>query len=535
MLLTSLAPHAWAKGSGDAPSIPTDTVSYASIDASTLRVFALGTVGVETVQGPGFNVEVAAPHAGHGTGFAVAPELIVTAQHVVAGARHVVVRLPGEGGFLPARVVYSNEEEDIAVLHVNAALTPIRMATDTTPLRVRQTVFAVGYPLDPSRTQAQSAKGIISGHLKDNSLQLGISVNPGNSGGPLVDEQDTVVGMVVARGDVEEGVQGIGVAVPIGKILLAITQARVTLDAGQVPPLTVHDTMSAEVVDELIQQGTLHSVRDASDLKKSFADFGIEGEIERLASRLNDADLLLFVAGNLWNASLVIRYGGVREIGDRTLNEAEAQSLSNDLRVAAIRLTRRAGELDTSISARSNFVRVALSSNTSQVEGGVYGGYQAPIATESRWTLHSYPHLRRNESAEGGWGFGLELKQQIIGLDRHESRFFGSWGISLGRVSLDTPDVQSLTHSYYAFELGLGLSVPIGDVTSLEFYGGIAPSYYSASVESTSGMTTTEGGMVLDHLRATVSVARGRWYLSSGMRFISSALWLEPIGLGINF
>lgn len=167
-----------------------------------------------------------------------------------------------------------------------------------------------------------------------------------------------VVGMVVAGGDVDEGVEGIGVAVPLGKILNAIAKAHETLESGQLAALTVHDTMSAEVVDELIQQGTLHSVRDAGDLKKSFADRNMEQEAEQLANRLNDADLVLFVAGNLWNASLAIRYGGVRKVGERTLNEAEAQSLSNDLRVAAIRLTKRAGELDTTISTRSSFVRI---------------------------------------------------------------------------------------------------------------------------------------------------------------------------------
>lgn len=534
LLSISLSSPTWAKGDGANDAAPSEAVSYASIDASTLRVFSLGTVGVETVQGTGFRVEVAAPRAGHGTGFAIDSQLIVTAEHVVAGARHVVVRLPGEGGFLPARVVYSNEEEDIAVLHVDATLPPIRMATDNKPLRVRQTVFAVGYPLDPSRTQAQSAKGIIAGHLKDNSLQLDISVNPGNSGGPLVDENDRVIGMVIARGDVDKGIQGIGVAVPIVKLQDAIAEARQELNSGNIPPITVHDTMSAEVVDELVQQGTLHSVRDAGDLQRSFAGQSIEQEIEKLANRLNDADLLLFVAGNLWNASLIIRYGGVREVGDKTLTEAQAQSLAHDLRVASIRLTKRAGELDTTVSTRSSFVRVALSANATQFEVS-RGGSPLAIHTQSRWTLHSYPHLRLNSEADGGWGFGLEAKKQIIGLDKSSARIFGSWGISMGRVSLDLPSAESLSHSFYALELGLGLSIPMSDSSFLEFYGGIAPSYYSASAESLSGMTTSEGGLVFDHFRTTLSLALDRWYLSTGMRVVSSTVWLEPIGLGINF
>lgn len=222
---------------------PKNTVTYASIDASTVRVFAVGTVGVTTVQHRGLDIELAETQAGHGTGFAVEPDLIITAHHVVEGARHVVVRLPGDGGFL-ARVVYSNKEQDVAVLHVAAALKPIRMQRDGEPLRVRQTVFAVGYPLDATRTQAQSARGIISGHRADNRLQLDISLNPGNSGGPLVDESDVVVGMVIARGDVEKGVQGIGIAVPVDKLATAIADARRGLTTTPAKPTSAHEKMS---------------------------------------------------------------------------------------------------------------------------------------------------------------------------------------------------------------------------------------------------------------------------------------------------
>jgi hypothetical protein len=90
-------------------------------------------------------------------------------------------------------------------------------------------------------------------------------------------------------------------------------------------------------------------------------------------------------------------------------------------------------------------------------------------------------------------------------------------------------------HSYYATELGLGVSTSLGTTSSLEIYGGIAPSYYSASVEGLSGMETAESAFVFDHYRATISLARGRLYVSTGARLISSTLWLEPIGLGLNF
>jgi len=185
------------------------------IDASTVRVFTVGTVGVHQIElAGGQAVSIARATAGHGSGFVADDGLIVTAQHVVEGARHVVVRLPGEGGFFPARVVFEDKARDIAVLAVEGALPPA-LAMSAEAARVRSTVFAVGYPVDATRKQPQSARGIIAGYLDDGTVQLDMALNPGSSGGPIVNEQDEIVGMAMARGAVDEGVQGIGYAVPV--------------------------------------------------------------------------------------------------------------------------------------------------------------------------------------------------------------------------------------------------------------------------------------------------------------------------------
>ena len=66
------------------------TVSYQGVDASTVRVFAIGNVGTESIElGDGETIYVATPAAGHGTGFMVGNDgLLLTAQHVVDKARH---------------------------------------------------------------------------------------------------------------------------------------------------------------------------------------------------------------------------------------------------------------------------------------------------------------------------------------------------------------------------------------------------------------------------------------------------------------
>jgi S1-C subfamily serine protease len=505
-----------------------DGVSYAGVDASTVRVFAIGTVGVETFEHQGYRIDIATPQAGHGTGFAIDKDLILTARHVVAGARHVVIRHPGEGGFQAARVVYENEKDDVAVLFVNATLKPIRLRADDQELRVRQTVFAIGYPLDATRKQAQSARGIIAGHMEDGLLQLDIALNPGNSGGPVVDENDQVIGLVSSRGDVEKGVQGIGVAIPNSKLRAAITEARQRITAGTVAPISDHESLSAEVVDTLVTHGTLTTNQKPRDLSGHVESADFERVVDELAKRLGDADLLVFVAGNMWNASLALRYGGVRTIGDRTLSEQEAQTLATAFETVAVKLAKRGNEIDGAVLSRSSFVRVALDRGTTRFE--LRGTNDGPsLHAASRWTIQAYPHVRLGDVGDD-WGFGLELKDQLAG-----RRVFFSWGASVGRVGVAMPDTMSLTHSFYAFEAGLGLRFALGTTTHLELYAGVAPCYYTSSVEDTMGVETSASGFVFDHYRATASLAMGRWYLSTGVRAISATRWLEPLGFGINF
>src|SRR5258707_344871 len=198
-----------------------DDLQYSQLDASTVRVFSFkGVKPVKTRSSTGRTYVLATPDAGHGSGLVVSGDgLILTARHVVENARIVAVLLPGSDRPFLAQVVYSDKERDHAFLAVNATF---KEFVDTfqhkDKLDVHQTVYVDGYPLDASRTRPQSQQGIVSGALPDGSLQLGIALNPGNSGGPVVDDKERFLGIAVARADPRAGAQGIGVAVPTDQI-----------------------------------------------------------------------------------------------------------------------------------------------------------------------------------------------------------------------------------------------------------------------------------------------------------------------------
>jgi S1-C subfamily serine protease len=155
---------------------------------------------------------------GGGSGILVSPDgEVLTNQHVVEDALTVEALLPG-GERAPARVVGSDAATDLALLKVpGQGLPHLRLAEDRA-LRVGELVLAMGSPFGLAGSVSM---GIVSGvgrtmrsgsgHLIENVLQTDAPLNPGNSGGPLVDMQGRVVGVNTAL--LMPG-QGIALAIP---------------------------------------------------------------------------------------------------------------------------------------------------------------------------------------------------------------------------------------------------------------------------------------------------------------------------------
>jgi putative serine protease PepD len=175
-----------------------------------------------------------------GTGFVVDGQgHIVTAAHVVDGASSITVKF-SDGTARKATVTGKDDATDVAVLKVDASglnLHPLALASSAS-LDVGQNVAAIGDPFGYARS---ISTGIVSGVDRTISAPNGFTVahavqtdaalNPGNSGGPLLNAKGEVVGIVdqiATNGNAEQS-SGVGFAVPVDLVKSQLT----TLEAGQ--------------------------------------------------------------------------------------------------------------------------------------------------------------------------------------------------------------------------------------------------------------------------------------------------------------
>jgi putative serine protease PepD len=195
------------------------TAIYRRASGSVAHITARGAVGSAT-----------------GTGFVVSADgLIVTNEHVVAGASAITVKL-GDGAAQPATLVGQDASTDLAVLRIDthgSRLTPLKLA-DSSKVQIGDPTFAIGTPFGLDRTLTTGVVSALdrridapNGRSIAGVLQTDAALNPGNSGGPLLDDQGEVIGV---NSQIEAGASaggsGIGFAVPSNTVrgLLAALQ-----------------------------------------------------------------------------------------------------------------------------------------------------------------------------------------------------------------------------------------------------------------------------------------------------------------------
>jgi serine protease Do len=168
------------------------------------------------------------PSGALGSGFVIRTDgLIITNRHVILGARTVRVRL-SDSRELPAKIIGADAVTDIALLKVSAGSLPALRLGSSTAVSVGDAVIAIGNPFGLG--QSVSA-GIISARartLEDDPyidfLQTDAAINHGNSGGPLLSTDGTVIGVTSAIFSPSGGSVGLGFAIPAETVAAVVGQ-----------------------------------------------------------------------------------------------------------------------------------------------------------------------------------------------------------------------------------------------------------------------------------------------------------------------
>lgn len=165
---------------------------------------------------------------GVGSGFIVSQDgYVLTNAHVVEDASEVYVKLTDKREF-KAKVIGSDRRTDVAVLKIEGSRLPKIAIGDSDKIKAGEWVIAIGSPFNLDNTVTS---GIISSKARDTGdylplIQTDVAVNPGNSGGPLINMRGEVIGINSQIYSRSGGYMGISFAIPIDEAMRVVEQLK---------------------------------------------------------------------------------------------------------------------------------------------------------------------------------------------------------------------------------------------------------------------------------------------------------------------
>src|SRR5829696_7283437 len=215
-------PHMSSRGTAGTPAVTDGSSSVREVSTRDRRGVVSVDVAATSDAGPAGGSGFVIDEAGH----------IVTNQHVVEGAEEISARF-ADGVRREAEVVGQDPSTDVALILVDAprkALRPLTLG-DSNSVGIGEPVIAIGNPLNVG---ISVTSGIVSGlgrpikapnnYTINDAVQTDAAINPGYSGGPLLDSRGTVIGVNAQIASVSGGSEGVGFAVPINTVKSVIRQ-----------------------------------------------------------------------------------------------------------------------------------------------------------------------------------------------------------------------------------------------------------------------------------------------------------------------
>jgi V8-like Glu-specific endopeptidase len=290
-----------------------------SAGADDIGAAARGVVRVVTIAG----VDGRVVGFGHGSGFAVAPNRIVTNAHVVELAQRypenvVIGIVPSEGSrSFQARVVAVDEHRDLALLEFAGAALPMETMNTQAPGGGDRLV-SLGYPGNVDVATAQSAadyirpttpvrtEGGFSGTRTLNGIGVLLhtaSIARGNSGGPLLDACGRVVGVNSAITQGEEGDANFGFAIAEGELAAFLADAGQPVRTSAAPCTSIEERLRADSEADARGTAAADQARREGDMRAAVANEEALARDRETATRRREdvmaVAVLLLVAGSL--------------------------------------------------------------------------------------------------------------------------------------------------------------------------------------------------------------------------------------------